>query len=70
MTRKLLMLAGMLGVCAGSLFAQPTKIFQYPTCTFSYCHANPGVPCSCPLGSKAYGHTASCDSWGPDCNFL
>jgi hypothetical protein len=70
MTRKLLMLAGMLGVCACSLFARPTQASQYPNCAHVYCQANPSALCACPPGTKAYGHIASCDSWGPDCNFL
>ncbi len=70
MTRKLLMLAGMLGVCACCFFARPTQALPFPTCAASYCHANPNAACSCPPGSKDYPHTAPCDTWHADCNFL
>jgi hypothetical protein len=70
MTRKLLMLAGMLGVCTCSLFARPTQASQYATCAYPYCHINLGAPCSCPSFTKGSGNIVSCVSWTSDCNFL
>jgi hypothetical protein len=70
MTRKLLMLAGMLGVCACSLFVRPA-LAVFPTCTPSYCHANPNATCQCPPGTKAYPNGAApCLTWHGDCNFF
>ncbi len=70
MTRKLLMLVGMLGVCAGSLFVRPALAF--PFCGPSYCPTHPSSVCQCPPGTKAYprGGVAPCDTWTADCNYL
>lgn len=69
MTRKLLMLAGMLGVCACSLFVRPALAFT--TCAAAYCSTHPNAICQCPPGTKAYPHgVAPCDTWHADCNFL
>jgi hypothetical protein len=67
MTRKLLMLVGMLGVCACSLFVRPALAF--PLCGPSYCPSHPSAVCQCPPGSKSHG-VAPCDTWHADCNFL
>jgi hypothetical protein len=69
--RKLLMFAGMLGVCACSLLVHPTQALTFPTCGPTYCSVNPTKVCQCPPGSKRYPTgVAPCDTWHPDCNFL
>jgi hypothetical protein len=71
MTRKLWMLAGMLGVCACSLFVRPTQAVTFPTCGPSYCSTHPTAACQCPPGTKRYPNgVAPCDTWHADCNFL
>jgi hypothetical protein len=71
MKKKLLMLAGMLGVCACSLFVRPAQaLLTFPTCGPSYCPSHLSSICSCPPGSKDYPHNAPCDTWHADCNFL
>ena len=71
MKRKLLMLAGVLGVCACSLFVRPAQaLLTFPTCGPPYCSVNPNAICSCPPGSRDYPHNAPCDTWHADCNFL
>lgn len=68
--RKLLMLAGLLGICTCSLAVQPAQA-TLTTCAAAYCRANPNLDCQCPAGTKAYPNgTAPCDTWHADCNFL
>lgn len=69
--RKLLMLAGMLGVCACSLLVHSTQAANFPTCGPSVCAGHPNQVCQCPPGSKRYPTGAApCDTWHADCNFL
>ncbi|HEX4959425.1 MAG TPA: hypothetical protein VF173_01205 [Thermoanaerobaculia bacterium] len=69
--RKLLMLVGMLGICACSLLVQPTLAASFPTCGPSYCPSHPDAACQCPPGSRRYPTgVAPCDTWHADCNFL
>ncbi len=72
MTRKLLMFAGMLGVCACSLFVRPAQALNFPYCGPSYCPSHPTSVCTCPFGTKAFAHhgVAPCDTWNADCNYL
>ena len=72
MTKKLLMFAGMLGVCACSLFVRPALAVTFPTCGPAYCPSHPTAACTCPFGTKAFAHhgVAPCDTWNADCNYL
>ena len=69
--KKLLMLAGLLGICTCSLFVRPAQA-TFPPCSNAYCTANPGLQCQCPPGTKAYptGSTFCSSSWRADCNFF
>ena len=64
MKRKMLVIAGLLGIClqgsvnrpvlAGSV-NQPALTATYPFCSTTYCAtADPGSFCTCPLGTEAY----------------
>ena len=70
MRRKLLMLAGVLGVCIFSSVERPA--LATPFCSGTYCNANPDSVCQCPQGTLAFPTAAvvDCYTWRADCNYL
>ena len=67
MTRKLFMVAVLVGVCVSGI-ADRRAAASSPLCGGGYCRANPEAPCTCPPGTVIAGRQVTCDSWGPDCN--
>jgi hypothetical protein len=65
MRRKLLVLAGLLGICALGLDRPATAL---STCSAANCKH--GGQCICPAGTRGAGTVADCATWSPDCNFL
>ena len=70
MRRKLLMLAGVLGVCIFSSVDRPALATAF--CSGTYCNANPSSVCQCPKGTLAFptGAIVDCYTWHADCNYL
>ena len=65
MRRKLLVLAGLIGICGFGMLSRPA-LAAYPVCSDA---CTPGTLCQCPWGSPNHG-IASCDTWYADCHYL
>lgn len=76
MKKKLLVIAGLLGICLVGSLNRPV-LAAYTFCSTTYCAtANPESFCTCPPGTEAYkrvgpnAHT-ECDNytWRAACNY-
>lgn len=70
MRRKLLVIAGLLGISLVGSVNRPALALTF--CSDTYCNANPDAVCQCPLGTLAFrnGGVADCYTWRADCNYL
>lgn len=75
---KLLVIAGLLGICLVGSVNRTVLAAPYPFCSSTYCAtANPESFCTCPPGTVAYQRVGpnayvNCDNytWRADCNYL
>ena len=70
MRRKLLVLAGLLGLCF--IGSADRSALAVPFCSGTYCNSNPNAQCQCPQGTLAFptGLVIDCYTWRADCNYL
>lgn len=69
MKKKLLMIVGMLGICAVVGLERPVYAYQF--CSDTYCDAQTTkVRCQCPIGTPAAGTSAPCPQWRATCYYL
>jgi hypothetical protein len=65
MRRKLLVLAGLLGICVFGMQVRPAAAF-----TFCNVGCDPDATCECPANTLNRGAIVDCPTWHADCNFL
>ena len=78
MKRKLLVIAGLLGICLVGTGAN-RLVLAAEFCSGTYCAANPDSFCTCPPGTQVYEKVGTdpsaavpCNNytWHADCNYL